>query len=570
MTVTAAGTPALSVVVPAYNVGSWVRECLSSIVEDQDCDLEVIVIDDGSTDDTWEVVSEFANRHPVVRAVHSPGVGGAQARNYGAELARGEYIAFADADDLVPRGAYRTMLEAARAGDADMVAGSFLKFFTTRTWRPTWRWPAFHEPRAGVSLADQPSLLNNRACWNRVFRREFWFREGIYFPTVPRSNDIVPMTKALVTAKRISVVPDTVYLYRDRPGGGSMSSQAAGLDSFHSYLSQEIECRLLVSSVGDGRLDLEYARLFALADGWVHIVKFLAGLDPATADAARLDRIRELLTEQLRALPQEVLDELTPAQRWTYGLTASGQWREAAEIAAHAEDPAEGELDPTWFVRADLTGMAILPLTDAELRKALNEEFFGPLLGGRRRLDPAGAPVLARGAELFHRIFPAETRHWSSEPVQRVTLAVKTGDADLIREEIRKPLLRFKDPELTVRGGRVVLTTRVNRPELGPPAAAFVRGIHRSPFEVVSYDEETGDLVASVGLRALTSGAASLRMRIDDALGTLETNVTPRLATGTITRRVLRLLDNGQLDIHSTARRVIRAARSTGRQVLGR
>ncbi|MBE1876374.1 glycosyltransferase family 2 protein [Myceligenerans pegani] len=568
MTTTSAGSPVLSVVVPAYNVGAWVRECLSSILDDQDADLEVVVVDDGSTDDTWDIVTGFAASHPEVRAVRSPGVGGAQARNYGAEIARGEYLAFADADDLVPRGAYPRMLDAARAGNADMVAGSFLKFYTTRTWRPTWRWPAFHEPRTGVTLADQPSLICNRACWNRVFRRDFWFREGIYFPTVPRSNDIVPMTKALVAAKRIAVVPDTVYLYRDRPGSSSMSSQSAGLDSFVSYLSQEIVCRELVSSVGDATLDREYGRLFARADGWVHLVKFLDGLDTGTADAGGLELAREMLARQISELPQDVLDDLGPAQRWAYGLAAAGHWSLAAELAEHTEDLSK--LDPTWFFRADLTSIGSLSLSDAELRKTVNEHVFGPILGGRRRFDPDDAALLAESAVTFRRIFPTESRHWSSEPAQRLTLAVKSGDSSEIEKELRKPLLRFREPVLAVQGGRAVLVTRCTRPELGPPAVVAVRGGHRHVFDTVSFDPETGALTASASLRHLASGPVSIRLQVEDPLGTVETNVTPTLADGSVTRRVLRVLGNGQVDIRHGARRMIRAARGAGRRILQR
>lgn len=568
MTTTTAASPALSVVVPAYNVGTWVRECLSSIVDDQDTDLEVIVVDDGSKDDTWDIVTGFAARHPEVRAVRSPGIGGAQARNYGAELARGEYLAFADADDLVPRGAYARMLDAARAGNADMVAGSFLKFFTTRTWRPTWRWPAFHEPRTGVTLADQPSLICNRACWNRIFRRDFWFGEGIYFPTVPRSNDVVPMTKALVSAKRISVIPDTVYLYRDRPGGTSMSSQASGLDSFISYLSQEIECRELVSSVGDTALDLEYGNLFARADGWVHLVNFLGGLDIAGARTDSLETARGMLASHLDLLPQDVLNALSPVQRWTYGLATSGHWALAAELAEHADDLSR--LDPMWFFRADLTDIGQLSLSDAELRKTVNEQVFATILGGRGRFEPSDAPILAEHAETFRRIFPAESRHWSSEPAQRLTLAVKSGNATEIEREVRRPLLRFRDPVLTVQGSRAVLTTRSSRPELGTPSVLSVRGKHRQIFDTMAFDAATGELTASVSLRHLTSGPVSIRLRVEDPLGVVESNVTPMLTEGPVTRQVLRVLDTGQVDIRQGARRMIRAARGVGRRILQR
>ena len=84
-------------------------------------------------------------------------------------------------------------------------------------------WPAFDEERTLVRLAEAPSALRNRACWNRVFRRDFWDSAGISFPDASRSNDIEPMVHALTTA-RFDVVTETVYVYRDRPGPGSMTA----------------------------------------------------------------------------------------------------------------------------------------------------------------------------------------------------------------------------------------------------------------------------------------------------------------------------------------------------------
>lgn len=269
-------SPELTVVVPTHGVGLWVGELLSSILGDQEgVDLEVVVVDDASSDDTWEVVSAVAARDPRVRPYHATGAGGAQARNQGVELARGTYLAFADGDDVVPRGAYAAMLESLRTSGSDMAVGRFLKFWPSRVWRPADAWPAFDEARTGVTLAEQPSLVRNRACWNRVFRKDFWDAQGITFPSVPRSNDIVPMAKALTGAASIDVVRDHVYLYRARPGATSMTSKAASLAGLTSYLEQEEACARLIAAVGSPRLTAEYRSLFLRSDGWVHVRDYL-------------------------------------------------------------------------------------------------------------------------------------------------------------------------------------------------------------------------------------------------------------------------------------------------------
>ena len=217
-------TPELSVVVPTHDVGLWVGELLSSILEDQSTpaepvDLEVIVVDDASTDETFEIAEAYAARDPRLTVVRSPGRGGGQARNHGVSLARGRFLAFADGDDLVPRGAYAAMLRKTRETGSDMVVGRFFKLFSDRVWWPVRAWPAFDEERTLVRLADAPSALRNRACWNRVFRRDFWDAAKISFPDASRSNDIEPMVHALTTA-RFDIVTETVYVYRTGPGRG--------------------------------------------------------------------------------------------------------------------------------------------------------------------------------------------------------------------------------------------------------------------------------------------------------------------------------------------------------------
>lgn len=350
--------PELSVVVPAHDVGLWLGELLSSVLEDQSLpeeplDLEVIVVDDASGDDTREVAESYAARDPRVRVVSSPGRGGGEARNHGVSLARGEFLAFADGDDIVPRRAYAAMVRQARACGADMVVGRFFKFFSDRVWWPVHDWAAFDEPRTGVRVAEQPSLIRNRACWNRVFRRDFWTSQAITFPDATRSNDIVPMVRALLAA-RIDVVTDTVYAYRDRPGPGSMTARSRSAEGIVSYLRQELECARLVAAAGSPALAEEYASLVVAADGWTAIARALGGLGELDADVAEeLEPAHDLAVRLLDTVGRDavaaVLARARPHVRWGWHLVEARAWAPAAALGGGGKGwgsrPVEDVLD---------------------------------------------------------------------------------------------------------------------------------------------------------------------------------------------------------------------------------
>ena len=91
----------VSVIVPAYNVAHYLDQCLESIVKQTYAHLEVIVVDDGSTDDTGAIADRWAQRDPRLRVIHQPNAGPSAARNTGLNAMHGSYIAFIDSDDIV-------------------------------------------------------------------------------------------------------------------------------------------------------------------------------------------------------------------------------------------------------------------------------------------------------------------------------------------------------------------------------------------------------------------------------------------------------------------------------------
>ncbi|MDQ7992209.1 MAG: glycosyltransferase, partial [Propionicimonas sp.] len=322
-------SPELSVVIPTFNIAGYVDELLRSVRSSQDVALEVVVVDDHSTDGTWEAVQRHAAADPRVRATRSPGSGGGQARNAGAELARGEYLAFADGDDIVPPRAYAAMLAAARADGSDLAVGDFVKFTANSTWRSDPEF-GYSLPLSGGRLADRPGLIRNRPCWNRVARRDFWLERVLPFASVPRTNDIVTLTSALTGAGRISVVPVVSYIYRIRPGEGSMLSTVGSDESTISYLSEELTCAKLVDQTGDEAVITEYWSMVLAGDTWYHLHPLLTRA-AATPDPAVWEHYRKLL----ELAPPDALATTAPTIQAFHALLLAGRTGPAAALARH-------------------------------------------------------------------------------------------------------------------------------------------------------------------------------------------------------------------------------------------
>lgn len=325
--------PLVSVVIPAHDVAPWIDELLESVLAAGVDDLEVIVVDDHSTDDTGERIARFASRDDRILHHLTDTYGAAAARNEGVRLARGEYLVFADADDLVPRGAYAALVESLQESGSDFAIGDHLKFSPVATWSPTARWFAFDELLRGVAPAAVPSLVSGRAAWNRMFRRTFWDEHALAFPEVVRNDDIVPMTRAFTLVTAIDVVPSCVYLYRDRPGGTSMTAGTPPEVAARLYFEQELICAERVADFGDPGVTEQYSRLVLDADGWVHLSGYLEQLPAGeVADPAVVAAFAALM----RVVPRSGFSSAAADRRALMALAEAGRIEDARVLAVAA------------------------------------------------------------------------------------------------------------------------------------------------------------------------------------------------------------------------------------------
>jgi glycosyltransferase involved in cell wall biosynthesis len=356
----------LSVVIPALNVEAWIDETLHSVLTQDVAGLQVIVVDDGSTDGTLEILHGWADRDPRLEVISSGGVGGGSARNTGVAKARGTFLVFCDADDIVPRGAYRKLVEQLERTGSDIAAGRYLKFSASLTWDPTQNWPVYKSVVEGTTLSDSPSLIRGRACWNKMFRMDFWREQSLSFPDAPRSNDIYPMTAAMTRASTIDVIPDVVYLYRDRPGARSMTAKASTFAGVLSYLDQELRCADELTLDDDSTLTAIYGRLLLQADLWVHLMRLVAGLNEGIT-AAEIDAegrvIADRVSSLFQAIPRNSIPSLRPEQQAVYdtirrrGFADLAGLNERGSVGQAASLGESRQVNADWLTALRLQGM---------------------------------------------------------------------------------------------------------------------------------------------------------------------------------------------------------------------
>ncbi|MFI8005388.1 CDP-glycerol glycerophosphotransferase family protein [Streptomyces sp. NPDC086010] len=211
--------PLLSVVVPVHNVEDYLRECLTSLAGQSLKDIEVVLVDDGSTDGSRRIAEDFASRDARFRCVHQPNAGLSAARNTGvAHTAPGvPYLAFADSDDVLVHDAYERMLASLESTGSDLVTGNVWRL-DERGRQQAWqyRWLTGDRPRTHITR--DPRLLADRVAWNKVFRRTFWDRHAFSFPVGRLYEDTPVMIPAHYLADAVDVLHEHVYLWRVREG----------------------------------------------------------------------------------------------------------------------------------------------------------------------------------------------------------------------------------------------------------------------------------------------------------------------------------------------------------------
>jgi len=210
--------PVLSVIVPMFEVEPYVSSCLESLVGQQLDDIEIIVVDDGSTDGSRVIAERWARQDPRIRVLEQPNAGLSAARNTGVRAARGRYLAFCDSDDIVPATAYAALVGSLEATGSDFASGDVRRFNSAGVRPHHGYGDTFARDMRRTHIRRYTALVRDRMVWNKVFRRSFWAANNFVF-TLPAFEDAPVMMRAHIEASAVDVLSEVVYLWRIREHG---------------------------------------------------------------------------------------------------------------------------------------------------------------------------------------------------------------------------------------------------------------------------------------------------------------------------------------------------------------
>lgn len=214
----------ISVVVPVYNGAAFVERCLETVLS-QKVPLEVVVVDDGSTDGTGAVLHRLAQRDNRIRVIFQENAGVAAARNRAMAECRGEYIRFVDADDVLPENSMEALLWAVRANESDLVIARYLETVGKKT---TLR--GLKKTDEDVMTEDVLRHMNRwsnsfyyGALWNKLFKRSIIEEHHLQFiGGMKWGEDFCFVCQYLQYADWVRYSSDVVYEYRRNTGGMTM------------------------------------------------------------------------------------------------------------------------------------------------------------------------------------------------------------------------------------------------------------------------------------------------------------------------------------------------------------
>lgn len=217
--------PKVSVIVPAYNVEKYLPKCLDSLVRQTLNDLEIIVVDDGSKDDSGRIADQYAETHKNMMVVHKPNEGYGKTMNLGLSLAKGEYIGILESDDWCSPFMFERLYTLAKEKDVEVIKSDFYKWWGTKDI-------SINQSVAPQDLYNIKTNLRKNAAlmfmapsiWSAIYKREFLIKNGIVLTETPGASyqDTSFLHKVLFCVESFCVINESFIYYRQDNSASSV------------------------------------------------------------------------------------------------------------------------------------------------------------------------------------------------------------------------------------------------------------------------------------------------------------------------------------------------------------
>ncbi len=271
----------LSIIVPVYNVKPYLEKCLDTLVNQTLDDYEIILVDDGSTDCSADVIASYTEKHPeLIRSLRVENGGQGRARNFGIEMAKGDYLGFIDSDDWIDLQMYEKLYSKAVETNADIVVCDFLEKFADG-----------RENYLPAALQNEKLSSAGSAC-NKIFRASLV--EDTRFPVGLWYEDFYFSAIMLIKSRRTEFIREALYIYR-RGQESTMHNNNA---------SKNLDIITIMDMLADYMLPRD------LRDDYEHLLINHVGIDTINRIAAQLVPDKEVL-KQLCTYMKKMIPNLT-------------------------------------------------------------------------------------------------------------------------------------------------------------------------------------------------------------------------------------------------------------------
>lgn len=207
--------PLISVIIPVYNVEKYLNKCITSVVEQTYKNLEIIIVDDGSTDQSPEICDEWKKRDSRIQVVHSSNGGAGKARNTALDIATGDYVTFVDSDDYIAPQMYQVLLEQFYDGIGIVECNYSMVYDDSEEFKEKRKIYKIHTYSAVEAMHENINdHIFRQLIWNKMYRKDVI--KGIYFPTGKRIDDEFWTYQAIGNASKLIYMDQKLYAYRQQ------------------------------------------------------------------------------------------------------------------------------------------------------------------------------------------------------------------------------------------------------------------------------------------------------------------------------------------------------------------
>lgn len=216
----------VTVIIPIYNVEKYVREAIESARYQTYKNIEIILVDDGSTDSSGKICDEYDGKDEKIKVIHKQNGGLSDARNAGLDNSTGKYIMFLDSDDFLEPDAVENMYNEITSKDADYVIGNYIN---TTEEGEKWEKPVFdlekYKPfKLDINDYKNSFFIMNSSVCNKIFKKEFIDKLNLRFVVGLPAEDAIFTTYCFIHSENVYYTPKLVFNYRQRKGGSISSS----------------------------------------------------------------------------------------------------------------------------------------------------------------------------------------------------------------------------------------------------------------------------------------------------------------------------------------------------------